>query len=417
MMLGTEMPTASGSVVSERSIRCSPRAGLGALVMGGDYRGLALVRNLGRHGVPVWVINQQDQRLAGASRYARRTLLFPSWQDKSGVEFLLELGQKHGLNGWLLFPTSDESVVLASSHHKLLAEQYQLTVPPWEELRWACDKRLMHQLADQIGVDHPRTYYPRCREDLASLDLTFPVILKPSSREQFNRLTAAKAWRADDMTILLDLFDEACKLLPPEMLMIQEVIPGGGEAQFSYAAVCKEGHPLASLVARRTRQFPMDFGRASTFVETVDDPGIADPAVRFLKAIRFTGLVEVEFKQDPRTGQFKLLDINPRVWGWYSLCEAAGVDFGYLLWLLHQGHPIPEVRSRVGVRWMRMSTDFLTSLREIWHGRMSVRDYLVSFRGPKASGIFASDDPWPGMLELPSLLYLLIKRAMRGRGI
>jgi D-aspartate ligase len=389
----------------------------GALVMGGDYRGLALVRSLGRHGIPVWVIKQADQRLAAASRYARRTLFFPSWQAEGGVDFLLEVGRKHGLDGWLLFPTSDESVRLVASNHEQLTKQFRVTVPPWETLQWAVDKRLMHQLADKVGVDHPRTYYPRVREDLASLDLSFPVILKPASRDQFNRLTAAKAWQVDNLKALLARYDEASKFFPPEMLMIQEIIPGGGETQFSYAAVCKEGRSLASLTARRSRQFPMDFGRASTFVETVDDPGVAGPSVRLLEAIRFTGIVEVEFKQDSRTGQFKLLDINPRVWGWFSLCGGAGVDFGHLLWLLYQGQPIPEVRARVGLRWVRMSTDIVTSIREILHGRMSVRDYLLSLCQSKESAIFASDDPWPGLIELPLLFYLFAKRALRGKGI
>ena len=205
--------------------------------------------------------------------------------------------------------------------------------------------------------------------------------------------------------------------MPPNELMIQEIVPGGGESQFSYAAVCKDGLALASLCAQRTRQFPMDFGRASTFVETIDDPGVVDPSERLLKAMRFTGMVEVEFKRDPRSGQFKLLDINPRVWGWYPLCGRAGVDFAYLLWLIHHNQPVPAVHARPGVRWVRMSTDFPVSIREIWGGRLSIRDYVRSLTGPKESAIFASDDPLPGLLEFPMLFYLLGKRFLRGGGI
>lgn len=390
---------------------------VGALVMGGDYRALALVRSLGRNGVNVWVINQADQRWAGASRYARRTFFYPTWQDSGAVEYVLEIGRNNGLDGWLLFPTSDESVRLASSHHERLAEVFQMTVPPWATLQWVVDKRRLHELAEKAGVEHANTVYPRSREELFSLNLTFPVILKPATRDQFNRLTAAKAWRVEDLNGLLTRYDEACQLLPPELIMIQELIPGGGESQFSFAAVCNNGNALVSLVARRTRQFPMDLGRASTFVETVDEPGVIGPANRILKAIEYTGLVEVEFKRDPRTGQFVLLDVNPRVWGWYSLCERAGANFGYLLWLLCQGQPIPDVHVRPGVRWFRLTTDVLTSLREICGRRMSIREYFHSMRGPKESAIFASDDPWPGLIELPLLFYLFVKRFIRGRGV
>src|SRR5438445_4373826 len=151
----------SKPVAAVNSILRAAQPPSGALVMGGDYRGLALVRSFGRLGIPVCVIKQEEQRLAGESRYACQTLFYPHWSDERGVDFLLEIGAKHGMNGWLLLPTSDESVIFVASHHSRLSEQFQLTTPPWEKLRWAVDKRVMHQLATRIGVDHPNTYHPR----------------------------------------------------------------------------------------------------------------------------------------------------------------------------------------------------------------------------------------------------------------
>lgn len=158
----------------------------------------------------------------------------------------------------------------------------------------------------------------------------------------------------------------------------------------------------------------MDFGRASTFVETIDDPGVAHLAERLLEAIRYTGLGEVEFKRDPRTGEFKVLDINPRVWGWYSLSAHAGVDFTYLLWLMYQGEAVPNVHYRTGVRWARLSTDFPTSLREVMGGRLSIWEYVRTLVEPKESAIYASDDPLPGLLEVPLVLFMLGRRFLRG---
>ncbi len=42
----------------------------GALVLGGDYRGLGVVRSLGRRRVPVAVLHQADEPLAGLSRFS-----------------------------------------------------------------------------------------------------------------------------------------------------------------------------------------------------------------------------------------------------------------------------------------------------------------------------------------------------------
>jgi predicted ATP-grasp superfamily ATP-dependent carboligase len=316
----------------------------------------------------------------------------------------------------VLFPTTDETVVLVGRHHDLLTAHYRLTTSPWSALQPLCDKRFLHSLAQDLGVDQPWTFCPRNREELASLKCPFPVILKPALRIHFNRLTEDKAWRVDDRASLLARYDEACALVGPEMLMVQELVPGWGESQFSYAALCKDGDPVASIVARRTRQYPMQFGRFSTYVETVDEPQVVEPAVRLLGATRFTGLVEVEFKRDLRNGQFKVLDVNPRVWGWHTLCRRAGVDFPHLLWLLARGEQVPEVRGHAGERWIRFCADLPMAIHEILNGRLSVGEYLRSLRGAVESAIFAWDDPLPGFLELAALAAKLGKRIIRGKG-
>src|SRR5207302_4833666 len=132
----------------------------------------------------------------------------------------------------------------------------------------------------------------------------------PTVREQRNAFTRAKAWRVDDRSALLARYQEAAALVGERAIVLQELIPGGGSTQFSYAGVWHRGSPVASLVARRTRQYPIDFGYTSTFVETVHRPEVEDAACRFLRSLDFTGLVEVEFKYDARDGRYKILDVN-----------------------------------------------------------------------------------------------------------
>jgi D-aspartate ligase len=389
----------------------------GALVTGADYRGLGVIRSLGRRGIPVWVLNHAGHLVGAVSRYATRTLRWPLEDGRRQVEFLLDLVATEKLKGWVLFPTDDEDVVLFARHHELLSAHFQLTTPPWEVVRWLCDKRLLYQLAKDLELERPWTFCPGNREEVARLDCPFPVILKPAMRVAFNRLSADKAWRFEDRASLLAGYDEACKLMDPELLMIQEIVPGWGEAQFSFAALCQDGSPLASIVARRTRQFPMDFGRFSTYVETIDEPQVVAPALRLLAALHFTGIAEVEFKRDPRDGQLKLLDVNPRVWGWHTLSNRAGVDFPYLLWRLVRSESVPKVRGRSGERWMRMWTDFPMAIHEILNGRLSLRNYLRSLRGKKESAIFAWDDPLPGLFELPLMAAMVGRRLLKGKGI
>ena len=384
--------------------------------MGADYRALGIVRSLGRRRIPVWVIKQGGHLVAAASRYVcRRIAPWPEGDDAQKIDFLLDLSVKNGLKGWLLIPTDDYAVNLASVYHELLSKQYRVTVPTWEKLQWACDKRQLHKLAQKLGVDEPWTSCVPKKEELARFDCPFPVILKPAIRLKPTSLAIPKAWRADNRHELLARLEEASSFIPPENLILQEMIPGGGETQFSYAALCKDGFPLASIVARRLRQYPKDFGQFSTFVETIDEPQVVAASERLLAAARFTGLAEVEFKRDSRDGRFKVLDVNPRVWGWHTLSVRAGVDFSYLLWLLTKGEAVPRLQARAGERWIHGSADLRVALGEILNGGFSLSAYLRSVRGPKQSAIFAWDDPLPGLLDLPLFAYSLGKRAAKSK--
>ena len=407
------MPDPAARAVARPRLRV---ASPGALVVGADYRALGVVRSLGRRGIPVWVLRHGDDRLAGASRYADRMLALPDGDD-AAFAFLLELADQRGLHGWTLFPSADETAALVARNHAQLAARYRLTTPPWDVVRYAHDKRLTYPFAAEAGVEPPRTWYPRSRADVEALDCDFPVALKPAIKNGLNPLTAAKAWRVDSHSELVARYDEACAFTDPEVLMVQEVIPGDGAMQLSYAALCADGRAIASLVARRTRQYPMDFGRASTHVESIEDAEVEADARRLLERLRFDGIVEVEFKRDPRDGRLKLLDVNPRVWGWHTLCARAGIDFSYLAWRHANGEEVAEARGRPGVRWFRMSTDFPTVVKEIARRRLTVREYLRSLRGPRAAPIFAWDDPLPGVLEFPLLATVLFSRLARGGAV
>jgi D-aspartate ligase len=154
-------------------------------------------------------------------------------------------------------------------------------------------------------------------------------------------------------------------------------------------------------VARRSRQYPIDFGYTSTFVETVEQNEVEEAACRFLRSIDYSGLVEVEFKRDHRDGRFKLLDVNARAWTWNALGSIAGVDFGHVLWRLAMGETIAPIRCHAEVAWMHGSRDMLAAAAEMIAGKLSLADYLRAWRKPLVFAAFAKDDLVPGLVDLP----------------
>jgi D-aspartate ligase len=384
----------------------------GALVLGGDYRGLGIVRSLGRRGVPVWVAHHGDA-LATYSRYARRALPWPGAFESDQTEYLLGFGKEHGLDGWVLFPTADKSAEFISRNTEALGEFFRLTTSPWPQWSVAQDKTLAYARAAKLGIAVPSTWYTDSVEEAAELELEYPVILKPASGVIDNPISDVKVWRIEDRDELVRRYTEASAFLPAGHVMIQEIIPGGGDCQLSFASTCRDGEVVASLTAQRTRQMPPDFGRASTFVETVDIPEVIEPSRRIIADLELTGLVEVEFKRDPRNGLVKLLDVNARSWGWHSIGAPAGVDFPYLAWQVAQGLDVEPATGRAGVRWVRMSTDVPTFAKEILARRMKLRAYLKTLRPPLEGPLWARDDPKPVLAEPMILAWRIVQRARR----
>src|SRR5262249_470251 len=154
------------------------------------------------------------------SRYTTRALSWPASDESARVEFLLKLSTEQGLQGWVLFPTDDEMVALVARNYELLRDHFLLTSPTKDQYGPICNKLLLHGLVSDLKVDQPWTCCPGSREELAELARSFPLIVKPALREVFNRLTAEKAWPADDLQTLLALYDEARKVLPKELILI-----------------------------------------------------------------------------------------------------------------------------------------------------------------------------------------------------
>jgi D-aspartate ligase len=384
---------------------------IGAVIVGGDYQGLGIIRSLGRHGVPGCVIDDEHS-ISRYSRYCKRFVKLASLRDEyTTVESLIKAGKELGLNGWVLYPTREEHVAAFSRNRSELSKIYRVPTPEWKVVQWAWDKRNTYRLAQELSIPTPITKYLTGKDNLSELEgLSPPFAIKPAIKEHFVYTTKAKAWCANDHAELKSLFEKAAALVGPGEVMVQELIPGGGTQQFSYCAFFAHGQAIGKMVARRSRQHPLQFGRASTYVETVDLPFLEELSERFLRAIDYYGLVEAEYKLDPRTSQYKLLDVNARTWGYHSIGPRAGVDFSYMLYADQMGLPVLPCKSNSGVGWVRMTTDVPAAFLGMVAGELDLKSYLQSLRNCAVEAVFSREDPLPGIAEILMVPYLALKR-------
>jgi D-aspartate ligase len=368
----------------------------GAIVLGGNFVGLGIVRSLGARGIPTWVFDtDRSKSIAQFSRFTKRFV-----ESKEPVsDLLIAEAQKHKLDGWVIFPVNDEYVEAIATHHKTLSSIYRLTTPPLEITRFALDKRLTYSKADELGIATPRTSNGNSLNALGAKGIVYPVILKPAINHHFFPQTNLKVLPAANEQDLLRGLAQMGRYIPSEEILVQERIPGSGESQFSFCAACRDGRIYASLVARRRRQYPVDFGNASSFVETADEPEVESGGRRFLESIKYDGIAEVEFKFDSRDGKFKILDANFRAWGWHTLGKAAGIDFAYLLWRQKVGLPVAPVDTHGKAAWAREITDFIAIAKS--RDRFAeIKSLLRAVRRSKFTlAAFSFADPIPFFAE------------------
>ena len=383
----------------------------GVVIVGGAHGTLALARSLGALNVPVYYLTH-DSPLPGWSRFVRKTIRWAGPHDAGALPFLRQMADKHGLKGCLLVPSGDGEVQLVAQHREELSSLYKIILPDWTALQWLCEKPLLYQRAAELGVSIPRTYALASAADIDTLDILFPVILKPNMGGGDTTIAKAKVIRADDRHALKTAFADASGEIGAGNVVVQELIPGGGESQFSYAALWLNGEPVAEFTARRARQYPVDFGYTSTSVEVVDNRQAVDAARKILKSAGHSGLVEAEFKLDGRDGKLKLLDVNPRPWSWFGLCSAAGIDLGALLWRVANSEPVSQPgNARQGVSWSYLVRDTVAAFTLARRGQAKIGDYFASLRNIRSWAAFAPNDPLPGLIDLP----LTVSRVVRKR--
>jgi len=382
----------------------------GVILLGGVHSALSTARSFGRRGIPV-ILLTDDHELPKLSRYVRRRFNWPGGLAPHTDDWLIEFAGEYGLRNWLLIPCTDSDVRFVAENSARLRTIFTLASPDWIVLQKVCDKQFLAETAMKAGVAFPKNYRIRSADDAAHIEVQFPVVLKPANRVERNPFTSSKAWRADSREELREYYRKGASLVGDDEVVVQELVPGGGETQFSYAALWWANAPVVEIIARRTRQYPIEFS-TSTYVEIVNNAAVAAAGRKLLSSIGFEGLVEAEFKFDRRDNSYKVLDVNPRPWSWLGLCEAAGLNLPMLMRDIAMGRAVEPGAINPDRVWIHVVRDILAAVQLISHGHITTGAYVKSLRRKMTFATFAWDDPLPGILELPLTAYRVLSRAV-----
>jgi D-aspartate ligase len=384
----------------------------GVLLIGGDFQAVGVLRALAVENIPSFLL-ASERGIAVHSKHARRqSRKYDLLDDPQAVEYLIKLAETENLRGWVIFCVNDETIEFLAKNHARLSEYFVLAVPDWEVAQNFYEKDKAYALADSCGIPIPRQYPTDSLESIIQSKPDYPLVLKPAFKKNYYDKTKNKAILIRNEAELRHEYSAMLSLIPATQIVVQEMIEGGTRNLFSYAALFDGDKIVSGLAAARLRQHPMDFGHATTYAEHRENAQLEQLATRFLRALKYKGVAEVEFMLDEKTGQYKFIEMNGRFWGWHVLTQVAGLNFPADLYRLMVGQPVKFARPTVtNARWMRTITDLPTVIREVVKGRMSVRqDYWPTIRARKGFAVWSWADPLPSLVEIAMAPYLWFKK-------
>ena len=375
----------------------------GIIVIGGHVQGLGITRIYGKQKIPVVLLDDTKVNLTRHSKYCTKFLYYK--KDKL-LRHLRRLAELKQYKNWLIIPTNDAHVEILSMHKSELSLFFNVSTDYYDVLKHFFNKKLSYKLAEELNIPFPKTWMPNHIDDLNLLDIKYPCIIKPAIMYTFYSQTKKKVFVCNNFDELKENYLRALRIIPENEIIVQDIIPGGSEHQYSACFMFNGKESLVSLTARRERQHPPDFGNATTYAVTVSNDVIMNYAIRLLKKVNYTGVCEVEFKLDQRDNVYKFLEVNPRTWKWHSISEKTGSPFLMSLFnFLTNNAPIINNNPK-SASFRHLITDIPTMIRMRFNGNKLNKTKRENLK----YAVWDLDDLLPALFELAYLPYLIFKR-------
>ncbi|MDW5562442.1 MAG: hypothetical protein SA339_04375 [Methanomassiliicoccus sp.] len=333
----------------------------GAIVLGNN---LSVVHELGRKGIDctVMVHNRPPSTYSRFAKYVR--CVNPALHEDRAIEFLYDRCQKMA-DRPVVIPVSDQWVMALSRHRDRMGEVCAPCVAGRQAAERLMDKRAFCRLGQERGYMAPRCW---THEDVADVkDEVFPIVAKPRlhrwSSNEDQRVLQRQMLRLR-FTVLRNRVELNGFLSREERwldhLFFQEYVRGPSSNLYDFGAyIDRSGKVLASVSGHKIRGCLSNHGDCNLGESCVLPEKLVSNVMRIIHEQGITGLVEFEYKQDADSGEFKLIEVNPRAWAWCGLAPACGADLPLIAYqdLTGSYDPAAVVPFKGTVRYVRLFYD------------------------------------------------------------
>jgi predicted ATP-grasp superfamily ATP-dependent carboligase len=367
-----------------------------AIVFNCAYNGLSIIQTLGRKGVDVHALDS-FRNIGTTSRYATyHNCPNPTTDEEDFIEFLINFAGKFDDNP-VLIPANDHWASAIANHRDRLSEHFRPCVADADTVDLLLDKRAFGSWAKARPYPVPQTWEGDDVTDIP--DDAFPIAAKPGDARDvpdmmfrskivsiWNRLTGdTSSTPPEDQKELrrktqlyekfrLEVFSDREELNEfvesyPELVeefAFQEYVRGMSDSMYTVGVYAYKGTVKGVFTGQKVRGYPPDIGDCKVGqVESVPDH-LVETSKSACDDLGYTGIAEFEYKRDAETGEFYLIEINPRSWSWVGITPACGVNLPWMAYTDMKGTD-DVVSSEVdvpdaSVTWVKATEDLLNVL-------------------------------------------------------
>lgn len=366
-----------------------------------------VARSFARRGHSVVAADYVPKAMTFFSRYVSDRFLYPSpYSDPAGfIRCLKSMIIRHGAD--FLLPIHEETFLIAK-HAETLKELTHIAVPDYSAILEVHNKDKLHSHLERLAILNPKTIPLTGIKDYADLRDIFPgkALLKPRQ--------GGGNWGVHFLNPLEDYGPQIERYLATngidrDRVLLQEWIPI--RKKYSHVVIYQKGRLVQDFADIHLRDFPFGGGAGSLRVSC--DPGpMTAISKKLFDSLGWHGVAEIEYVTHKDTGDFYLLEVNPRIWGGLNSAMSSGLDVPDMLSRIAQDQEVGPAGYSKGVvtRWfwgdMRVFPEYL---RQSPSRLGVIAEYGKLMLNGAKTDEFNWDDPLPFFIWPAHALFKMIK--------
>ncbi len=304
------------------------------VILGADIGVYALARSFHeQYGVTSVVVAGAALGPVQHSRIVRHEIVADGHDPQQLVDRLLEVARSMPERRLLLMANSDWLVRVVVQHREELEKFYAVPFLSQELLDQISDKATFAEICERLGISVPRTIvqdFATGAPDVA-VDLEFPVIAKAASSADYQDVEFAgkkKVFEIATPAELAWLWGALRGAGFQGRFVVQELVPGDDTQMRSITAYVDSHGEITLLCSAHVlleEHTPSGLGNPAAMITDRDDAMLAQ-ARTFLAETGYRGFANFDVKVDPRSGQFRFFEVNPRIGRNNYYVTAAGAN-------------------------------------------------------------------------------------------